>query len=112
MYAHAVLSEGPARLLHTSGVVPTLPDGTVPTELTDQAAAIWASIGAILDEADMEPSDIVSVTTYVVVGQPLAPVMTARDLFLDGHRAASTLVTVPALAQPSWLMEIAIVASA
>ena len=111
MYAHAVLSEGPQRLLHTSGVVPALPDGSVPTDLADQAAAIWATIGAILDEADMEPTDIVSVTTYVVVGQPLAPVMNARDRFLDGHRAASTLVTVPALAQPTWLMEIAIVAS-
>ncbi|WP_035753622.1 helix-turn-helix domain-containing protein [Parafrankia discariae] len=30
---------------------------------------------------------------------------------LDGHLVASTLVTVPALAQPSWLLEIAVVAA-
>ena len=29
-YAHAVVSESPGRMLHTSGVVPTAPDGTVP----------------------------------------------------------------------------------
>jgi enamine deaminase RidA (YjgF/YER057c/UK114 family) len=60
----------------------------------------------------MEPRDVVSVTTYVVAGQPLAPVMAARDAALGGHRVASTLVTVPALARPEWLMEIALVASA
>jgi enamine deaminase RidA (YjgF/YER057c/UK114 family) len=38
--------------------------------------------------------------------------MATRDRVLGDHRAASTLVTVPALARPEWLMEIAIIASA
>ena len=42
----------------------------------------------------------------------LGEVMAARDRFLDGHLAASTLVTVPALARPEWKMEIAVVAAA
>ena len=54
---------------------------------------------------------IVSVTTYVVPGQNLAAVMAARDRFLDGHLAASTLVIVPELAQPAWRVEIAVVAA-
>ena len=66
----------------------------------------------MLGDAGMVPSDIVSITTYVVVGEPLAPVMAARDPALDGHRSASTLVTVPALARPEWRVEIAIVAAA
>ena len=33
------------------------------------------------------------------------------DRALGGHRAASTLVTVPALARPEWRMEIALVAA-
>lgn len=111
-YAHAILSEvgGGARILHTSGVVPTRPDGSVPESLAEQAAAVWQTLLALVAEADMEPSDVVSVTTYVVVGEDLAPVMAARDAALGGHRAASTLVTVPALAQPAWRMEVAIVA--
>ena len=111
-YAHAVVVEQPARWLHSSGVVPTAPDGSVPAALGDQAAEVWRSIGAILTDAGMVPGDVVSVTTYVVAGEPLAPVMAARDAFMGGHRAASTLVTVPALARPEWRMEVAIVAAA
>jgi enamine deaminase RidA (YjgF/YER057c/UK114 family) len=110
-YAHAVLVEQPTRWLHTSGVVPIAPDGSVPTDLGEQATVVWANISAMLDDADMSASDIVSITTYVVVGEPLAPVMAERDKVLDGHLAASTLVTVPALARPEWRMEIAIVAA-
>ena len=109
-YAHAVVSEGGGRLLHTSGVVPVTPDGTVPEDLGEQAALVWSNLAAILADAGMALSDIVSVTTYVVVGNPLGPVMAARDAAFGGHLAASTLVTVPALARPEWLMEVAIVA--
>ena len=110
-YAHAVLTESPLRLLHTSGVVPIAPDGSVPNDLADQAAVVWANLLAILAEAGMTPTDVVSVTTYVVHGHDLAPVMAARDRALGGHRVASTLVTVPALARPEWRMEIALVAA-
>jgi enamine deaminase RidA (YjgF/YER057c/UK114 family) len=66
----------------------------------------------MLREAGMTTGDIVSVTTYVVAGEDLGPVMSARDAALGRHRAASTLVTVPALARPQWRMEIAVVAAA
>ncbi len=109
-YAHAVLSEGVSRVLHTSGVVPTRPDGSVPDDLAEQASTIWTTLLALLDEAGMSVEHVVSVTTYVVVGEDLSVVMAARDAALAGHRAASTLVTVPALAQAAWRMEIAVVA--
>jgi enamine deaminase RidA (YjgF/YER057c/UK114 family) len=111
-YAHAVEAAGVRRWLHTAGVVPTLPDGSVPDGLAAQAVAVWTNIDAILAEAAMTASDIVSVTTYVVAGNELAPAMTARDDFMGDHRAASTLVTVPELAQAAWKLEIAIVAAA
>jgi enamine deaminase RidA (YjgF/YER057c/UK114 family) len=110
-YAHAVLSEAASRLLHTSGVVPTRPDGTVPEGIAAQAEAVWENIAAMLDEAGMTADDVVSVTTYVVTGNDLATVMAARDRALGGHRAASTLVLVPALARPEWQMEVAVIAA-
>jgi 2-iminobutanoate/2-iminopropanoate deaminase len=110
-YAHAVLTEHATRWMHTSGVVPVAPDGSTPDDIGEQAAVVWANIAAMLSDAAMAPSDIVSVTTYVVVGEDLAPVMAARDAALGGHRAASTLVTVPALARPEWRMEVAVVAA-
>ncbi len=112
-YAHAVLSEAAGRLLHTSGVVPTRLDGSVPDDIDAQAAVVWSNIDALLAAAGMAVSDIVSLTTYVVVDQlgALGGVMAARDRALGGHRAASTLVTVPALARSEWKLEIAVVAA-
>lgn len=111
-YVHAVLTTDATRWLHTSGVVPTRPDGSVPEAIDEQAEVVWANISAMLSDAEMSVDNVVSVTTYAVVGQALAGVMATRDRVLGDHRAASTLVTVPALARPEWLMEIAIIASA
>ncbi len=110
-YAHAVATTDPQRWLHTSGVVPTRPDGSVSDDVGEQARTVWQNISAMLTEAEMGPTDIVSVTTYVVPGQDLAAVMAERDRFLDGHLAASTLVVVPELAQPAWKVEIAVIAA-
>jgi len=113
-YAHAVLTTSPARWLHTSGVVPVAADGSTPDRIGQQADIVWSNIAAMLRDAGMGTEHIVSVTTYVVADHlgDLGAVMTARDTALDGHRAASTLVTVPVLARPEWKMEIAIVAAA
>jgi enamine deaminase RidA (YjgF/YER057c/UK114 family) len=110
-YALGVVTTGASRLLHTAGIVPVRPDGSVPEQIGEQADVVWANLAAILAEAGMQPSDIVSMTTYVVAGQGLAEVMAARDRFLSPHLAASTLVTVPVLARPEWLVEIAVIAA-
>ena len=110
-YAHAIVSEATSTMLHTAGVVPIAPDGTVPEGLADQARVVWLNIEAILGEAGFAITDIVSMTTYAVAGSNLALVMSARDEVMKGHRAASVLVYVPALARPEWLVEVAVVAA-
>ena len=111
-YSLAVLTEAPTRWLHTAGIVPTRPDGSVPERLAAQVEVVWASLGALLAEAGMGVTDVVAITTYVVDGGDLGVVMGARDAAMAGHRPASTLVLVPALARPEWLVEIALVAAA
>ena len=111
-YAHGVSVTGATRWVHSSGVVPVASDGSVPASLADQAAVVWANIESILHGGGLEMSDVVSVTTYVVMGEDLSVVMAARDLALNGHLAASTLLTVPALARPEWRMEAAVIAAA
>ena len=113
-YAHAILSTDVKRMVHTSGVVPTRTDGTVPADVGEQAVVVWETISALLESAEMTPANIVSVTTYVVAEHmgEIGKVMAARDAALGDHKAASTLVTVPALAQEAWKMEIAVVATA
>lgn len=110
-YELAVASDAGSRMLHTAGIVGARPDGTVPESIGAQAEVVWRTIGALLDDAGFAPADIVSYTTYAVAGQALAPVMAARDAFLGGHRAASTLVTVPALARPEWKVEVTVIAA-
>ncbi|NBR99347.1 MAG: RidA family protein [Actinobacteria bacterium] len=114
-YAHGVHVPAGSELIFTSGVVPTRRDGSVPANIGEQANVVWQNISAILAEGSMTFTDVVSVTTYVVNSDGLADqlkiVMAARDLAMAGHRAASTLVTVPALARPQWLIEISVVAA-
>ena len=112
-YALAVHSENVTAWLHTSGIVGARPDGSVPTDIGEQADVVWSNLRALLAEVDMVPGDVVSIITYVVIDQfaALPQVMAARDRALEGHRVASTLVTVPALARPEWKVEIAVVAA-
>ena len=111
-YALAMATPAASRWIHTAGIVATRPDGTVPPALSEQAELIWSTLAAILEVGGMGIADIVSYTTYVVAGEDLAVVMAARDRALGGHRAASTLIVVPALARAEWRMEIAVVAAA
>ena len=110
-YAHAIVTEGTTAWLHTSGVIPIAPDGSVPAGIVAQAEVIWSNIAAMLADANMAANNVVSVTTYVTPGHDLGPIMAIRDKALDNHHAASTLVVVPELARPEWLMEIAIIAA-
>ena len=106
-----MLAERPERILHTAGVVPIRPDGTVPEALGEQAETVYANIAAMLAEAGMAVTDIVQATTYVIPGQDLSQVMAVRDAFFAGHLVASVLVVVAALVRPEWKMEVAVVAA-
>lgn len=114
-YAHAVKVDKSETLVFTSGVVPTMPDGTVPPSLEGQTRVVWANLIEILRAAQMGVENIVSITTYVVntdnLSANLAVVMAVRDEVMGDHRAASTLVTVPALARVEWQIEISLVAA-
>ena len=114
-YAHAVSVTAGSDMVFTSGVVPTMPDGTVPNSLEGQARVVWANLIEILRASGMTVGNIVSITTYVVHGTDLhlrlAAVMNVRDEVMGDHRAASTLVTVPELARTEWLMEISVIAA-
>ncbi len=110
-YSLGVRSTAGSELLHTSGIVATAADGSIPEELDEQALAIWFSLGEIVTAAGFTMKDVVSYTTYVVDGNDLGVVMAARDAALSGHKPASTLIVVPRLARPEWRMEIALIAA-
>ncbi len=101
--------------IYTSGIVATRPDGTISSDLTEQAEAIWVAIGEVLASGGCGLNDLVAYTTYVVdrpdLGADLAKVMAVRDRVLNGHKPTSTLIVVSRLARPEWQMEIAAIAA-
>ncbi len=110
-YSLAVSSTAGSRMLHTSGIVATQADGSIAATVGEQATAVWSSLARICEAAGFSLNDVVSYTTYVIVGQDLGAVMAARDAAFAGHKPASTLIVVPQLARPEWLVEIAAIAS-
>jgi 2-iminobutanoate/2-iminopropanoate deaminase len=109
-YALGVAVARPEMVVQTAGIVGERPDGTISDDPAEQAADVWRSIAAILAEAGLGASDIVSYTTYAVVGVDRMTIQAARDAFLDGHLAASTLLYVPMLARPEWKVEVVVTA--
>ena len=115
-YSLALLANSPKKLLTTSGIVPVRPDGTVPENLKEQAEIIWESLNIILVEAEMQITDILSISTFVTesssLNEDLKLIMAERDKAMNGHLPASTLIVVPRLANPAWKLEISLIAAA
>ena len=72
-YSLGMLIPAGSRIIHTAGIIPTRADGTVPSDIAEQADVIWTAIKAILEAGSMTVQDVVAVTTYVVLGNDLAP---------------------------------------
>ncbi len=105
-YNHAILVDGPPRTLHMSGQVGMAADGTVPETVEAQTELVFANIQAILDEAGMERRHIVKLTTYLTDPDFRALYMPVRNGWIAEPWPASTLVTVKALGEPRFLIEI------
>jgi 2-iminobutanoate/2-iminopropanoate deaminase len=110
-YALAVAIPAGSEMILTSGIVGERPDGTISADIGEQAAEMWRSIEALLTGGGLAKTDVIAYTTYAVVGHDLTAVMAARDTYFDGHLATSTLVPVPMLARPHWLVEVTVTAA-
>ncbi len=105
-YARGMQVPAGHELVVTSGVVPTRRDGSVPANIGEQAGVVWQNILAMIsrrqDDCTRHHLGHYLCCLYVRRGRVatrLKLVMGARDAALNSHLAASTLVTVPALAR-------------
>ncbi len=111
-YAHAVLTESASCWLHTSGVVPVAPGRIDPRFVGRPGGGrVGEHLRRCCATPTCSPSDIVSVTTYVVVGEDLAPVMAARDQALGDHCGRVDARDRSGTGAPEWRMEVAVVAA-
>ena len=110
-YSNGIEVPPNARWLYSAGLVGVDKDGKVVSGFDNQAETIWKSLTALLANADMSVSDIVKMTAYVVHGQDMKGYGAIRKKYLGDHRPASTMITVPALLSPDYLLEVEIVAA-
>ena len=103
-FAPAQIHDG---VLYASGQIGTGADGGVPESAEDEFRNAWQSVGAILEKAGMDYSNIFEYTTYHVgLQEHLGAFMKVRDEFLSEPWAAWTAIGITELAIPGARVEI------
>jgi len=110
-YSHIVEVPEGARLVFLSGQVGIDTDGNCADDFAGQCNQVFANIKAALAAMEMQMSDLVRLNAYLTNAGDVWAFRDIRDSWMEGHAAASTLVMVPALAAPNWVVEIEAVAS-
>lgn len=109
-YSNAILVPPGARTLYVAGQIGIDSKGVASTDFATQCRQIWTNLRAILADADMELTDIVKTTIFLVNPSDYASFVEVRKEVLNGHKPASTLVYVSSLVKPDWKVEIEAVA--
>jgi 2-iminobutanoate/2-iminopropanoate deaminase len=105
-YSHAAEVRGDARLLVISGLNGYLADGrTMPDSFEEQGEIIWMHIRTILQSANMDIQNLVSLRTYLADPQYDEANVRLRVKHLGTHQPASTVVCCRLL-DPKWKLEI------
>jgi enamine deaminase RidA (YjgF/YER057c/UK114 family) len=102
------------RLIYVAGQVANTPDGSVAGggDWRRQAEQVYANIGHVLRAAGATPGQAVKETTWVQNIESWRQHGTAvRRAFYQGDYPASTLVEIPGLARPEFLVEIEVIAA-
>ena len=110
-YSHATEIRGDARLLLISGLNGYLADGaTMPDSFEEQGELIWQHLRTILQSAEMDFGDLVSLRTYLADPQYDEANVRLRVKYLGNHQPASTVVCCQLL-DPKWKLEIEAIAA-
>lgn len=108
-YVHAIEVSGATRQLFVSGTMGLAEDGSAPSSLDQQLDLVWRNIRRILAEADMSVANIVRLTSYLARPEYAARNQAAREAALQGRVVPTTAIVVTPL-DPSWLVEIEVIA--
>jgi 2-iminobutanoate/2-iminopropanoate deaminase len=109
-YSHTAAVPPGSELVFVSGQVGIGPDGRVPADLAGQVEIVFQNLRACLAAHRAGMDSVVKLTTFVVSGQDAQLVREVRLRHFGAHRPASTLVFVPQLLTPAYLVEVEAVA--
>jgi len=111
LYSHTAVVPASTDLVFISGQLGVRPDGSTPATIAEQADQVFANIVALLRSHGLEATDIIKLTTFMVMGQDGDAVRAARLKHLGSHRPCSTAVFVSQLVDPAWYVEIEAIAA-
>ncbi|HEY7449983.1 MAG TPA: RidA family protein [Vicinamibacterales bacterium] len=99
-------------ILFLSGQVAYTTDGGVACrgDFKGQARGAFEAIKALVESQGGTMANIVKLTTYVTDMRYRVDLVPLREEFLGKKGPASTLVEIPALAHPDWMIEIEAIA--
>ena len=104
-YSHTAVVPAGTELIFLSGQVGIKPDGSVPSTLEEQSVQMFHNIKSLLLAHGLDASSIVKITLFVVAGQDIRVVRSARAQLLGDHKPTSTAVFIPQLVDPKLLVE-------
>lgn len=111
LYSHTAAAPAGTDLVFISGQVGVRLDGSTPATIAEQADQVFANLIALLSSHGLGATDIIKLTTFIVMGQDGDAVRAARLKHLGAHRPCSTAVYVSQLVDPAWLVEVEAIAA-
>ena len=112
-YMHVVEVTGPGKTIYIAGQIALDKDGKVVGEgdMKAQAEQVFKNLEAALAAAGAKFSDVVKMNTYITDMDKAPAVREVRARYFGETMPASTLVQVPKLARPEFLLEIEVIAA-
>jgi enamine deaminase RidA (YjgF/YER057c/UK114 family) len=108
IYSQVVKATG-GTIVHVAGTVANDESG-VPVgkgDMAAQAEMTWENIGKSLAAAGATPQDVIKINTYVTdVAAYIEHGIPVLEKFFGDKRPVSTLVEVPRLVNPDWMVEV------
>lgn len=99
------------RLAFLTGRTGSNADGSYSSDFETQARNALASVAQLLDEVDMDWSDVVKINVYLTDVTDIPVWGRVRDEVIDDSRPAGTGVIVKALASPDARVEVTVIAA-
>ncbi|MEO7773489.1 MAG: RidA family protein [Steroidobacteraceae bacterium] len=108
-YSQVVTVEGSGKTIYLGGKAGVRPDNTFPKTLEEQVELIFDHVGIALAAAGATPADVVEIQIFIVDLADIdpSPIYKAVNKFFPvGHKPASMVIGVEALAYTGLLVEI------
>ena len=108
-YSQVVIAKNPGRFIYLGGKAGILPDQSFPKTLAEQSRQTFANIDRALKASGARREDVVEIAIYIVDLQNVDPTPVYQDVrtfFPAGHKPASMVIGVSALAYPGLLVEV------